>query len=338
MYEQPYNPYCSNVIIIKQYFKRVPVLLLGFAYLISAIISVWAAIQSSGGGTIGTSAKLIEAFLANYGTSSTREIGNALNSASNANLVVTIISAGLVPLLCSLAFFLVFGMSCASSESTSPSAGLMILRVLATISYVVTLIVVILIGVLYGIVLVFFIIDATRNHKDLLASGLIGLIVVGVILTVFASIILSYMASRKNFYRAAGYCLQSQNLYKKGAGKFGVYSIILAVISVIGLFRSLFLTDYFHDYFTVTFDWIDYLPDIVSIAIYILTAILALGYKSYINRFLYGFEPAPYDDRPMDGGYPPEGDAYQMPMYQQPFYDDRPNSEYDDDYDDRRYH
>ena len=186
MYEQPYNPYCSNVIIIKQYFKRVPVLLLGFAYLISAIISVWAAIQSSGGGTIGTSAKLIEAFLANYGTSSTREIGNALNSASNANLVVTIISAGLVPLLCSLAFFLVFGMSCASSESTSPSAGLMILRVLATISYVVTLIVVILIGVLYGIVLVFFIIDATRNHKDLLASGLIGLIVVGVILTVFA--------------------------------------------------------------------------------------------------------------------------------------------------------
>ena len=336
MYEQPYNPYSSNVSIIKRYFKSGTVLTLSILYLISAVINIWSAIEYAGNDPLTYGVRLFNQLSSEFGVSTgSGDLYSFINDASALRMTVNIVSVGLVPLLCALAFFLIFVLSASESDTTDPGAGLMILRVLATISYIVTLVTVILIGALYALILITVIIEASRSGSDVLNAALITLIVIGVVLSIVGSIVVSYTASRKNFYRAAQYSLRSQNLYKKGAGKFGVYSIILAVFYLISLLRTLAFPELLSKYLgvDVTVSAFTYLPDILNIAILILTAVLALGYKSYINRQIHGYNPAPYGEPPRDY-YPPEPeDAYQMP-----FYDDRPNSAYDDDFDDRRYH
>lgn len=310
MYEQRFNPFAANVEIVKGYFKSGKVLVLGILYLVSLGLSVATALLQPVSATLAQFTELFD----QLGIDSS-ELSSYYSSAlsnSTAGTILTILISSITTILTTAAFFIIFAKSRSKDPASSPSGGIGILHVLSVISFVFAIIATVLTVILY-VIMIIVLSSSNEYFNGDSQSATVFLVIAGFAVALFLFILISFTASQKNFYRSAKWSLTSVELQTSGAVAYGVYNIIFAVFSGLGLIGSVFTA---FSSFNLT-SLLSLMSSIISFIILIFTASLALGYNSYIKRYKYGYNDAPYGSAPNDA-YVPMGSGDYQPPYGAP--------------------
>ena len=306
MYEQQFNPYGSNLAIVKGYFKSGKILTLGIFYVISVVFSIILSTSIPYGALVEQALE----YMRQSGVDIPANLRSTLISSVSASTISTIIISSIVPILTAVAFIIMFAKSRNTANDSSPITGITILHVLAVISFVFTLIGVIFLGFLY--IALFVVAMIAVNNVDApryAGSGaVVAMVLVGVVYAVFAFISIFYAASCKNFYRSAKRSINTPNLESKGAVPYGVFNILLAVVSFINMIVYMVMFP--------PLAGIVFFSFAISILINIFTAIMALGYSKYINRQKNEINTAPYGAAPYNPA--PAAPVYNTPNYANP--------------------
>lgn len=309
MYEQQFNPYGSNLSIVKGYFRSGKVLTLGILSIVSVIANILMATSISYDALI----YQLMSILSRQGVSIPPQARQALMSASTSTIVSVVLSS-IFPILTAIAFILIFAKSRNSSEESSPIGGITILHVLAVISFVFTIIGVVLLGILYAIIFFAAVFTVDYYASDYTGSAVAVMIIVGIIYLIYAIISIIYAASYKNFYRSAKRSITTPNLENKGAVAYGVFSIILAILTLFSMVYGIIM-------FRASAG-IVILAYVLQMLVYIFTAIVAIGYGKYINRQKNEINTVPYGGAAFTPAPEP------TPMYNTPFYTQQQNTPY----------
>ena len=308
MYEQQFNPYGGNLAIVKGYFKGGKILTLGILYLISVVLTY---IMTASVSFVTILYRLVD-FLSKQGIKVPSQIKNVLLSSSASTAIATAIGSSIIPIITAVAFIILFVKSRNTSENSSPIAGATILHVLSVISLVFAIIGVVAIGIIYVVVFIAGVAAVNRYASSYTGGAVAILIAIGVVYALYAFITLFYATSCKNFYRSVKRSMTTAELENKGAVPYGVFSIILAVLSVFSMIYYIVISP--------SSAGIIFISYVVTILVYIFTAIMTLGYNKYINRQKMGINTAPYGAAPMNGAPMNATPAapYNMPDYAAP--------------------
>ena len=314
MYEQQFNPYGSNLSIVKGFFKSGKVLTIGILYIVSVVLTIIMNTTTS----INVIIKQIIDFCNKNNIDVPEEARQALlnsTGASSAYTIGSIIGASIIPVLSAIAFFIMFAKSRNASEDSSPIAGITIMHVLAIISLILTIIGVVVIFIFYIIGFIAAM-AATKQYSSSHSYGssvtggvTVLLVLAGIILVAYAFITIFYAVSCKNFYRSAKRSITTSDLENKGAVPYGVFNIILAVFSFISLIISLVSFSRF------TGAGIIICSNVVTILLQIFTAIFALSYNKYINNQKNGVNTIPYGGAPYNPAPAQAAPPYNTPNY-----------------------
>lgn len=309
MYEQQFNPYAANLAVIKGYFKNTKVLVIGILYIVSAVLGLATAI-------VGRNSLMnnLPAILSQMGMpSSDLAEFNELLTYSSASTISSVISYSFTTLIFTAlfvaAFFILYFKSRNPAPEASPKAGATILYVLAVISFVASIVLTVMMVLLFLAIIalsaslpqIFASEDFSIDSSALAGVAAVGFVVIGVIMVIALTYVIMTAAFRKNYYRSVKDSLKTVELQNKGAKGYGVICIINAVFLGIGLLSSIGGVISAYDKLPAL---LGLLTSGVSLAITILDASIALGYKKYIDDMKYGYNGAPYNGV-QAGGYAP---------------------------------
>ena len=327
MYEQRFNPFAANVEIVKGYFKKGKVLIIGILYIIIAALIVLMSLLSPVS-DFNQNAQLLDR-LGIQGSDA-----SSLLAAASVSGVVTAVFTAILLLLTALAFILLFAKSHSADPNSSPVAGATILYVLAVISFVSTIILTIFAAFGYALMIVFGVSFINSLGSTIPGEATVLLVIGGVILAIFLFLIIFMRVCCKNYYRSVKNSLTTVELQNKGAAAWGVFSIIIAVFLGILTLAAAFgiLTS------APTITTILSLVIIgLTFIIQILDASIALGYSRYIKRYKTGYNNTPYSGTSNNGYAPVSNGSYatDRPPYQQSYGSERPDVPYHDNFADQ---
>lgn len=320
MYEQPFNPYAANLAVIKGYFKQTKVLIIGILYIVSAIISIITSVitVSRTGQYINDAFSIFKSFGLDPGVNENeiRQIVDAVSASSvTSTLPSIIVSAGII-LLTAAAFIIMYVKSRSDAPESGPKAGVTILYVLAVISLVFTIIG--LVGTILLVILFMYLagtissigsdsIDIGNGYQLNIDGAAISVIVI--VLGIFLLLVMIYSlivaVSQKRYYGSIKASLNTVELQNKGAKAYGVLCIINAVFVGLSVFSSVYALMSFTSAGLTSLiptGILSIVSTVVSFLILIFNAMIALGYKKYIDEMKYGYNGAPYGGQ---GGYTP---------------------------------
>ena len=290
MYQNPqsmFNPYSQNIAIIKDYFKKPIVLATAIISAVVAIISFATTIFST---------PYILKLVKFTGEISGENLVYSIDPSS------TVISA-VIPVLTVVAFFIIYTKSKNTDPFSNPVNGVSILSVVSLIQMILGIFS--CAGIL-GVTSLLFFSSLGAIYPELLVTYITMAVVI-----IF---MLVFLISQYMFYKNVKRGLTSIMLSTKGAGAFGITNIIYSVISVIS--GCILLIPLFLDNSVLTppdttavLDLKDITPLFIMSSIitlftaaqYILIAIIALGYKKYINKIANTFNYAeqPFISQPV---------------------------------------
>ena len=341
MYEQPFNPFAKNLAVVKDYFKSGSVLALAVVRGIIVVLTVITALIGSASASSimnSLSKTMSELDLPAEFTESWNSI--ASQSASSTTSILSYIPSIAVSLLVVAALLIIYFKSRNSSPEASPKAGVTILYILAIISMV-AMIIAAVISVLGIGVLIWAVATQAgsqsgstpirytnptdgKQYQISVDAGLatVFVAVIAVFFIIFMVIALIYVVNTKRYYGSIRASISTVELQNRGAKAYGVFNVIFAVISGLGL---LSIPTSFISIATLHLDGmgivalvIDSLTKIAAFAALVLEAKIALGYKKYIDEVKYGYSrpvppAAPYAPFPTQGYNPPQVNNYQNP-------------------------
>ncbi len=316
MYDAPFNPFYQNVGIIKNYFKKPIVLILAILQFVSLIGSAIVTFALPSWLT-----PLME--MANSELPS--EYRQILSFSSSSSIVSFIPSLALGVLL-GVAYLLVFIKSKNDNPNASPKAGFMILFILSIIELVSSII------ACAVLVLIFFILIIALGASGMLSSsegiaGVAAIIMVAVIYAFLIFFLLFYSINKLNYFKSVKNSLSSIELQNKGAGAYGVINMIMAVFVALYTIILIFIAFMLGGANPISRELVRLYPNVslssmlpilivliammlISVVFMVLSAILALGYKKYINNIKYNYRAPSIPEQP----YQPNPVTAQMPQ------------------------
>ena len=320
MYEQPYNPYATNLAVVKEYFQKPKVLAMGILQILSILVMIVMAIVSSASVSEAISrAPEMDRFIS-YGG------GSVLSAAT----IVPIIISAIPILVTALGYILLYTGS--RSESGRPTAGATTLFVMAIITLCLTGF-----GVLMALLCLLV-------SSSLFSWGLpfgkfsYGETTLYVIFAIFVVLIVLYevlyCVHKVRFFNSVRKSATSVELSCKGATGFGVMSVINAVL--IGLMLLIYTFAFFAATAASQYSYeLQYFGSgliavfgitlgavLIGFIRSILEASIALGYKRHILAYTSTYN-TPYGAAPGNGYAAAPYVPYQQPVqpnYQQPPY------------------
>lgn len=329
MYEQPFNPYASNLAAVKNYFKKPRVLVIAIIYVLSAIVGVILSITTSGSvpGFLRDLVNYLDKMGINSGISPAdlESVNGAVSQSSVISMLPSLIISAAVTLLIAVAFFIIYFKSRNESSESTPSAGVTIMYVLSIISLVFIIIGFIGMVVISAILFIFSgtVADSIGNSKVVDIGGgyqlnlngpALGtaLIIIAVLLLIIAAFLLFTAINKFRYYSSVRTSISSVTLQSGGAKPYGVMCVISAVFTAFGVLSSIGSLIFFGNsgFSSLTgLSLVTILGNILSFVIFVLDAKIALGYKKYIDEIMYGYNEPTY------GGTQP--DAAPLPDYRQ---------------------
>lgn len=316
-FQTNFNPYAHNQAIVKSYFKRPLVLVLAILYIVSIVFSL--ASSFAMGNTFGD----MYSTMLNF-TEAPSEVSDMFNSFSSSGLFTGFFAIAMIPsiiltALYATAYFIIYFKSKNENENSSPKAGFTILYVLAIMS----LIYAIFVALLFVLFITLFIIGAIAMSQEpniTSEESTIFTVMFSVFAVIFAgmgAIMLIYAISNFNYIKSAKNSLCSANLSYKGATTYGVMSIIFGVSSFMSVLPSLMVAPIMNTMSQLipseleselpvevfsqmsSLYLVSGIVSAISVAILIISAIIALGYKKHISNIKNGyFNPEPVFDAP----------------------------------------
>ena len=303
MYESnapTFNPFAQNVAIVKEYFKRPRMLILGILSVISVCISLLVSFL-----TTSMVKEVMNAFLAMPGFAEAMGEEALSSMPDTSSSLGSTIGSLIVPVLIAVAYFLIYFKSKNDDPASTPQAGVTILYVLSIIELVIMSIA----SPVFVICAIIMFIMPAALQEDPTAPAFLGGVFAGLglfflILPVFGLISsiskLKYMGSIKN-------SLTSVNLENKGAKCYGVITLIGAVFGALTVLPFLLVGPLMSSLeqevpelallnlgdILGSFTLVIFLTMAVDVAYMAFDAIIALGYKKHIDYYKSSFTQAP---------------------------------------------
>ena len=323
MYEQPFNPFQRNIAIIKDYFKSPTVLALAILQAVSIVMSV---IQSfvSMDLTREVTSKVFTYLSNNMRVTDSNNTQLNTSIPEMANGLSVSISIPIFTILIAVALFLIYYKSRSTDPMSAPTAGFTILNVLAILSIIGVVLVAVL--ALFFVVLMFIAYGELRRGSnmdvDVQVSGygnvhvdesyiLVITVVFAIIAVIAITYALIYVISYKRYIGSVRSSMKTVELSRSGAKAFGVLCVISAVFSILSLLSTIFTSIaarkelFARMGISIVSDQtlpliVSIIAQIITIAIIILRAKIALGYAKYIDEKKFGYN----DPQPTGGEAP----------------------------------
>ena len=281
MYEKRYNPFAANVELVKGYLKSGKVLILGILHFLSLALTVVTMVLVPYDRSVSELMSAINSLGVN--TSDFSSTFNSVLSNSHLPIVVSAVVSAIFTILTAIAFIVMFAKSRNSNPDSNPSSGASILRTLSMITFVCSIILAVII--VAGYVLFIIGISSVKDYFGGDAQqATITQVVIGIVVSLFLILFISYVSCQKNFYRSIKWSLNSVDLYRSGAAGYGVFNIIFAVfigisltVSAITVIKSFNISNL-----------LVLISNLLSCLTAIMTAAFALGYNRYIKQAKYG--------------------------------------------------
>ena len=329
--EPTFNPFAQNVAIIKSYFKRPLVLAIAILYIIVAVASIAV--------TFSTSAGISEMYntlfsIPEVTESMTEQDMKMFELYTNSSYMSISMASSMIPSLIIMAltvvsYFIIYLKSKNENPYATPRAGFTILFILSILELIsaigVSLLMILIVGVMA--ILSFAMpqeLGLAYEDTTVLSITMIFCIIMYVIL---GAVLLTYAISKLRYLNSVRKGLTTVNISHKGAGIYGVFSIIFAVIGIfsailIMLFAPIMnaitaslgepmITEMFSSLGSVFL--VSGVVTVLSSVYMLLDGILALGYKKHIKNITDGF----------DGMNIPQP-VYTQPTFTQPNIDTTP--------------
>ena len=321
------SPYQQNIDIVKGYFKRPLVLVNAILLLASLIISII---------TVCLSLNSLPTVVRYEGYPTVQTPG----------IISTIfvgILAGLPSLLIAVCWFLIYTKSKSSNPTDKPSAPFKILWVLSIVGLVcLCLLTFLLLGILLLALLGVLIYNSSHNYpSDIGIPILIGWII---FIAILMAISIIFCVFQMRYFQSVKNSMQNINLYKNGAMAYGVMTIVFSSFSIIYLLISLaagalfagLVPPGYSNLFSGSNLMIYAVSTAVSAAAGLVEGIIAIGYSSYISKFISGVNTAsvnqPYSNPVNPESIPPQAqfaappaeDAFQYRQTYVNSYNNRP--------------
>ena len=342
MYEQYYNPFSQNLAIIKDYFKRTPVLVLAILEFISGIMMIPIALLTASF-TNTLMQQVLPLMLKNASEdmdmSQFMQVYGSASSASVISSLLSVIPSVIATVLVAVAFLLIYLKSRNEDPNVSPMPGFTILYVLSVIS----LVIVSIAAGLMVLVLIIAIVGAgisASNTTDQSAAYMLGFAIgYAVTICLFVFYALFCVITTVRFYGNIRRSMTSVELSRKGALPFGVINVISSIGGVFSVLLMIFLAIFSGAMMPqllaqtgVPISMNGLLPiilcslfsTVISLLISIFMAKLALGYKKHIDSYMTGYAPAYAAEQPamappvapVDYAAPAEPVTYAYPVEQ----------------------
>ena len=340
--QNDYNPYAQNIAIVKEYFKKPLVLVIGILYIVSIIFSLISSLS------MGSSMGDLYGSLFDYSvamgemTSQDAEIFQMFTNSGfmSTFMIVCMIPSILMVGLYVLAYFLMYFKSKNPDPNASPKGGVTILFVMSIISLIGMIFLTLMLA-LYAVLLVIlgvvFMTDPSMSAEGGAIAGII-FIILALFMVALGALVLTYAIGEFNFFNSVRKSLTSVKLYNKGAGLFGVFSIIYGAFSIMSAFSTLFTGPMMSLMFGMipeselegfpvemfssmgSLYTISGISALISALIMILIGILALGYKKHIKKYTNAYAGEQMPEAPMQSAPVYTQQEYSQPTYAQPTY------------------
>lgn len=335
MYERRFNPYATNIEIVKGYLKSGKVLALGILYLLTIAAAILTVVLQPVNADLDEIIKMLQEM--GVDTSNMTYAYSSVASDIGLSSIVATAIASAVILLAAIAFFIMFAKSRSADPDADPVAGVTIMRVFSMISFVCAIVLSVICVIVY--LAAYFMEDTLVKAINFDGqTWMILFVILGILLLIFIFFLIFSAAAYKNFYRSVKRSLTTVRLETKGSVAYGVLNILAAILkglSLIGYAIILFKS------FNIA-NLLAMIVMLLAFLINVFTASLALGYNRYIKQQKLGYNNTPYGGRPnsdfsaprqngYDGGYQKYTARQQSaPAYQDHFSDynlpeDRPS-------------
>ncbi len=321
MNNQPtYNPFAQNEALIKNYFKRKSVLTMAILHCISILFVI---------ATIFTMSSVFPELYGNMFTiadvpaQELDQMSSVFSSPAFTMIysIVCSIPSIVITGLIATGYFMLYFKSKNEDPASSPKAGITILYILAIIQLVTTCLACLYLVLAILVFGIFAIVgysnpsalDMTAQDASILSTAML---IVVIILAGMLALTLTYSISHLMYINSIKKSISSPKLYNKGAGAYGTMSIIYAVFSsfalIAGLMATLLMPSIFKaagvndPYITTMFTVmqpmyiLSGLASVVSVVLCITDAVIARGYKKYINEITGGYTNPLYAEQLSD--------------------------------------
>lgn len=273
MYEnvpKNFNPYKQNLSHVKDFFKKPIVLIIAIFHIVSLALSL---ITTLGDSTVGKHLYQAELISSDYYDL----IGNPVFG------LVLMTPSIIFSFLIIIAYFLIYAKSRSSKPESSPRVGFSIMQIIAVFQLIGAVIVVAAMAFVGFVMWTSYLSASDYYFFNLSTSAtLINCIIATSIFILLAILILIYSVSNLRFFKSLKRCISSVNLVSGGAKGLAVTSVVFAVIQALALAAYILLSgvrSYSNEFMIISIITIA-----VSIIIYILQAIIALGYRKHVYR------------------------------------------------------
>ena len=332
MYDRPYNPYLSNVALVKGYFKSNRVLVMGILYVVSLALSICSSVYNilHPNTLIDQFSRFMEMIDPSY-VSDMRELYFQYVSNNSGSAILSMVAGALVTGLFIAAYLIIYAKSRSRSPEATPQAGVTILKVFAIISLVLVIVMAVL-PLTAGMILLFVFKDFLLHelsqvlppeyYNDIASMATVVLVILSVIAALVILYLLLMSIGRVRYYDSVKQSLTTVELQSGGAKLYGVMCIITAVLTVFGVIGNIGSMISATDSFLPS-AILQLVSTLTAMAMLIVEGSLALGYHKYIEGYKYGYDE-PFDDGMREPDYLPPANNGMNPYLPQdrPFSDD----------------
>lgn len=273
-----FNPYDHNMRVVKDYFKRPIVLAYAIFFAVASLLPLLTMLFMS-------NADLYFTLL---------EIGdNSIYYDQVSAVKIAIMFLSIIPLLLSVAAFIIYAKSKNPSTTSKPNAGFTMIWVIKIIQLV--LMSVFTLILIVGLIVAFTEFSSAYSYYsnysyysyyyESSSSIYTGLIVGIIIVAIIFALMIIAMANDVRYWSSVRKSATGLELVSKGAGFTGVWNIILAVIGmliVVGYIQAVQQPSYYRG--SSTLIWVLCLSQAAMVVSYVLYAVIAFGYNGYIKQ------------------------------------------------------
>lgn len=297
-----FNPFSQNLAIVKSYFKKPLVLILAIIYAVSIGVSLVSGFMM--GPVMSDMYQSMFSFTGSYDymTEADTQIVDMLLSDG---MLSTIILCAMLPSLIitalyATAYFIIYFKSKNESPDSTPKAGFTILFVLSILNLIYVAFAALIILLCVALIVFAAVMISQEAYMSSSESTMVTVIfsIIALVFVATIAVMLIYAISNFNYIKNARNSLTSVNLSAKGAGVYGVISLIFGIFTLLSALPTIVMSPFIDiiahsmpaefpiEVFASMGDiyLISGLLSLVSVSAMIIDAIIALGYKKHIKN------------------------------------------------------
>lgn len=331
-----YNPYAQNVVILKSYFKRPAVLIVGIIFCISIVLGIASALTIPTDYIGNTYAQLYN----DMGLYEEAQMFQDFYSSpiSGLSSVTSMLPSLAMTALMAFAYIIIYKKSKNDDINSNPKVGFVILFIISIVQLVISVSSIALVLLIFAILGVglFAVLSTDTNILTNPQDKLIVDITLGVCVLIFVlmfTLLLVYAISRMKYTKSLKNSVSSVQLSYKGTKAYGVSSIIFGIVEFVCVVPTLafvLIAYYIGENAPVGLPiplfCISFALVILSGVLYIVDGVIALGYRKHVRNVMNGYEEGPYN---YSGPAPYSYDVYE-PQVQENTFTPQPEVEQND--------